>query len=99
VSALLYICVVATLPIKYSLLVEIFLPNPEAKFPTFTHMKTHLQDWREYSESWQDNIYTYIDRECNIKLGNYSQDGILHYTENNFVTDKILERYGNVTNV
>lgn len=78
---------------------ETEITNQKAKFPTFTHMKTHLQDWREYLGSWQDNISTYIDRECNIKLGNYSQDGILHYTENNFVTDKILDRYRNVTDV
>ena len=70
--------------------------NKTVKFPSFTHMKTHVQDWNEYLESWQDNIGIYIDRDCRIHIGNYIQDGILHYTENSFVTDKIIERYRSI---
>lgn len=78
---------------------ETEVTNTQAKYPSFTHMKTKIQDWTESKMSWQNNVSTYIDRDCKIRLGNYIQDGILHYTENNFVTIKILERYRNNINV
>lgn len=75
------------------------ITNKNIKFPSFTHMKAHVQDWEECSEHWQKNVATYIDRNCNIRLGNYLQDGILHYTENDFVTQKLIDRYRNILNV
>ena len=73
--------------------------NKNIKFPSFIHMKSHIQDWTEHSEQWQKNIATYIDRNCNVRLGNYLQDGILHYTEKDFVTSKLIDRYRNILNV
>lgn len=56
----------------------------------FVHMKIHAQKWKAVPESWQDNVNTYFNN--NLKIGNYKQYGIFHYTEKDFC-DKILPRY------
>lgn len=74
--------------------------NKIAKFPTFTHMKPYIQDWDNPQDSWQDCVGTYISDDCSIKLGNYQQTGILHYTEDDFVKRHdvvdVYRRYINV---
>ena len=47
----------------------------------FTHMKSHLQSFTEPTESWLDTVPIYANGS-DIKIGNYKQTGILHYTEN-----------------
>lgn len=73
--------------------------NKKTSFPTFTHMKPRVQNWIEPKEKWQDSIGTYITKDCKIKLGNFLQEGILHYTEDDFVSDKIVDRYRNYLHV
>ena len=72
----------------------------KATYPYFTHMKTHAQDWTILtSERWQDKVGVYLDKDLDLKIGNYKQNGVFHYTEKDFVTDdviKIYERYLNV---
>lgn len=76
------------------------ITNPLIKNPTFTHMKAHCQDWSEASNNWLDKIGCYISPDCKIKLGNYIQTGILHYTQDNFVEKTpVLERYKVLLNV
>lgn len=60
------------------------ITNSIAKFPTFTHMKPMIQNWSKSQPDWQDCVGTYISDNCNVKIGNYQQTGILHYTENSF---------------
>lgn len=78
---------------------EDLVTNKILKFPAFTHMKSKIQNWETSSNRWQDNLGIYIDRNCNVKLGNYHQTGILHYTEKDFVTSNIIERYRNYLHV
>lgn len=73
--------------------------NKKNKFPSFTHMKPKIQNWTDSGYRWQNNVGVYIDRNCNIKLGNHTQTGILHYTENDFVTPTLINRYRNYLNV
>jgi hypothetical protein len=75
------------------------ITNSKVKFPSFTHMKSKIQFWDEPKPSWQDCVGTYINKDCEVKIGNHKQNGIFHYTENSFVTDEILERYRNKLNV
>lgn len=76
------------------------ITNAIAKFPSFTHMKPHVQGWESVLADWQDCVGVYVDEQCNIKLGNYQQTGILHYTNNDFVhKHKVLEKYRNYLNV
>ena len=69
------------------------ITNNKVKFPSFTHMKPKIQNWSGDVQAWQDCVGVYINKACEIKIGNHKQSGILHYTENSFVTDEILERY------
>jgi len=75
------------------------ITNSKVKFPSFTHMKPKIQNWEQDSDSWQDCVGTYINKNCEIKIGNHKQNGIFHYTEDSFVTDEIIERYRNKLNV
>lgn len=75
------------------------ITNKYVSFPTFTHMKSHVQNWSKPSDRWQDCLGVYINRNCEIKLGNFVQGGILHYTENDFVTPELIERYRNYLHV
>lgn len=76
------------------------ITNPFVKNPTFTHMKPYCQGWENVTKSWLDKVGCYINTQCKIKIGNYSQSGILHYTENDFVNKTpVLERYKVLLNV
>ena len=61
-------------------------------FITFTHMKPHLQGWQDVPEKWSKSIGQYLLQDGTLMLGNYKQTKILHYVEDEFLTDKILER-------
>lgn len=69
------------------------ITNNKTIFPSFTHMKPYVQNWSLPKSSWQDCVGTYINRDCEIKIGNHLQSGIFHYTEDNFITDNIINRY------
>jgi hypothetical protein len=69
------------------------ITNAKAAFPTFTHMKPHLQGWKTVTESWQERVGVYLKPNLDLMVGNHKQDGVFHYTENNFVTNKIIKTY------
>ena len=76
------------------------ITNPTVEFPSFTHMKKYCQGWTDSSSNWQDRVGCYISRDCKIKIGNYEQTGVLHYTENDFLEKSpVMERYRNLVNV
>lgn len=76
------------------------ITNASVEFPSFTHMKKNCQGWSEASDNWQDKVGFYISEDCKIKIGNYNQNGILHYTENNLLEKSpVIERYRNLLNV
>jgi hypothetical protein len=78
---------------------EAEITNQISAFPSFTHMKSQIQGWSNPRNSWQDCIDTYISEDCEITIGNHLQKGIFHYTENNFVTETIINRYRLLLNV
>jgi|AntAceMinimDraft_11_1070367.scaffolds.fasta_scaffold01895_9 hypothetical protein len=66
----------------------------QTSFPNFVHMKTHCQDWKTFvTDKWQDKVKVYLDNNLTLKIGNYKQSGIFHYTEKDFVTDDIIKIY------
>ena len=76
------------------------ITNNHVKFPSFTHMKTRCQDWAEIPSSWQDQMGIYVSKDGSIKIGNYVQTGILHYTEKDFLEKSpAFERYRSLANV
>lgn len=62
--------------------------------PTFVHMKSRAQDWtKSTSDSWQDTVGVYLNSDLQLKIGNYQQHGVFHYTEKNFLTTYINQTY------
>jgi hypothetical protein len=60
---------------------------------TFTHMKPMIQNWEHTTESWQDSIGSYFDDNCRLKIGNFQQTGIFHYTEYSFLNDLMITKF------
>lgn len=63
--------------------------------PSFTHMKSRDQGWMTYTDFWMDNAGVYLNDKCQLKIGNYQQSGIFHYTEKRFLNDGVIEKYRN----
>lgn len=64
--------------------------------PTFVHMKLHGQDWKiTPTNRWQDRVGVYLTDDLQLKIGNFRQSGIFHYTEKDFLTDEIIKIYKN----
>ena len=64
--------------------------------PTFTHMKSRDQGWINYTDRWMDSAGVYMNDKCQLKIGNFQQTGIFHYTENDFFNEGIITRYRNI---
>jgi hypothetical protein len=66
----------------------------QTEYPTFTHMKLNGQNWKSIlTDRWQDRVGAYFNSNCELKIGNYRQNGVFHYTEKDFLTDNILKIY------
>ena len=59
---------------------------------TFVHMKPYVQGWKSPLESWMKSVGVYFNKDCKLKIGNFNQSGVFHYTENEFMSDNILEK-------
>jgi hypothetical protein len=68
--------------------------NSKVKYPSFVHMKQKIQDWNlSYGERWQDRVGVYLNEDLTLRIGNYVQSGVFHYTEKDFVNEKIILTY------
>ena len=79
--------------------IENHVTNSKIKYPSFTHMKPATQKWFHVPEKWTNKIETYVNKDCEIKIGNYCQSGIFHYTENNFISESVLSKFKVKANV
>lgn len=68
-------------------------------YPTFTHMKSRDQKWLTYTDNWTDHAGVYLTKECKLKIGNYQQTGIFHYTEKSFLNEDKVLKYENILGV
>ena len=57
----------------------------------FVHMKSKVQDIENISSNWSDSLPYYFTDDLKLKIGNYLQHGIFHYTENKFCNDVIAK--------
>lgn len=73
---------------------EITDPN---SYITFVHMKPRVQKWQIAPEFWTKAIGKYYTDEGKLFLGNYLQTKVLHYVEDEFLTDNIIEKLENGT--
>lgn len=70
------------------------ITSPTTSYPYIVHMKPKCQNWKLLpTEKWQDKVGVYIDNNLNLKIGNFKQSGIFHYTEKDFVNDEIISIY------
>ena len=58
-------------------------------YPTFTHMKSRIQNWHTVTDNWMDYGGVYLTKQGSLKISNYQQTGIFHYTEKNFLNDYV----------
>jgi len=65
--------------------------NPSS-YITFTHMKPYMQKWAQVPEHWTKSIGTYLRKDGKLLLGNFVQRNVLHYVEDEFLTDDLLRR-------
>lgn len=95
----LSIDVAAAITIKMMNCVE-QMTNKRSLSSTFTHLKPKIQGWDTVGDSWQSKVSSVISDDGTVKIGNHKQNGILHYTEKDFVynTD-IIEKFRKILNV
>jgi hypothetical protein len=55
----------------------------------FVHMKSKVQEWHNPNEDWMSMIPFYFTDNLQLKIGNYTQKDIFHYTENKFCDENI----------
>lgn len=67
-------------------------------FITFTHMKPIIQGWYNKPEKWTKVTGRYFT-EGKMFLGNYLQTRVLHYVEDDFLTDELLKKMENGTKI
>lgn len=61
-------------------------------FPTFVHMKSHLQGIKEdqITDDWTLHIPTYFQKDGRFKVGNYQQKHPFHYHVKTWLTDSMI---------
>lgn len=57
---------------------------------SFIHMKKELQGWKNLPFKWTDALLVDYKNPSRLLLSNYLQQGLFHYTEDEFLTDDII---------
>jgi len=74
--------------------IEHSITNPNVQYPSFVHMKPKIQNWEQnFVDRWQDRVGVYLGEDLQLKIGNYAQSGIFHYTEKDFLNNHIMNIY------
>lgn len=69
------------------------ITNQRQDLPSIVHMKPSIQGWKRQTKRWQDKVGVYLRNDLVLKIGNHLQNTVFHYTENDFVTDDIIEKF------
>lgn len=59
---------------------------------TFIHMKKELQKWQKIPNRWHKSLLFNLTPEGKLFLSNMLQQGIFHYTEDEFLSDHLLKK-------
>ena len=54
-------------------------------------MKKEVQGWKDYTYSWRNSIIENFTKTGSYKISNFAQIGVFHYTEDRFLTEKIID--------
>jgi len=60
------------------------------EFPKIVHMKPMIQNWPWPADTWSDHVGFYLNKQGQVKIGNYQQHGIVHYVEKDKITDETI---------
>lgn len=69
------------------------ITNYKQEMPNLVHMKPLIQNWKNPTSCWQDRVGTYLTQDLQLKIGNFRQSSIFHYTENNFCSEDKIRKY------
>lgn len=58
----------------------------------FTHMKSAVQGWYPSPATWQSAVSVHLNDNLNLRINNFLQQGVFHYTEDDFLTETILKK-------
>lgn len=58
---------------------------------TFAHMKSALQGWDPVPVSWTNQIMIHFTDSKELYFNNFKQTGVVHYVDDQFLTDQIIE--------
>lgn len=79
----------AALALKFMDAVEDF--ETKSLAPSFIHMKPGVQGWSKIPGRWVDAVgTTFYDGK--LTVGNYIQTGVFHYTDDDFLTQELIEQ-------
>jgi hypothetical protein len=62
----------------------------ELEFPKIVHLKPMIQNWPWAADDWSDHVSFYLGNDGSVKIGNYSQDSIIHYVKKDLMTDEYI---------
>jgi hypothetical protein len=60
----------------------------QLEFPRVSHMKPMVQNWPWPANSVTDHVGFYLNKQAELKIGNYQQHNICHYVDKNLITDE-----------
>lgn len=59
-------------------------------FPKVSHLKPMVQNWPWPAEHVFDHVGFYLNKQGNLKIGNYQQTNIVHYVDKTLITDELI---------
>jgi hypothetical protein len=91
---------VLSMDVVFALAVKILGISDEVKssfdYPFFTHMKPRIQNWVVCPNEWSEQVGIYLTKKGSLKIGNYQQSGIFHYTEKKFLNNHVYYVFENL---
>jgi len=55
-------------------------------------MKPAIQGWYPSPATWQSAVSVQFNEQLELRINNILQQGVFHYTEDNFLTDNLLKK-------
>jgi hypothetical protein len=59
-------------------------------FPRLVHMKGGVQNWPWPAEKFTNHVGFYLNKQSQLKIGNYQQHDVVHYVEKDLITDEVI---------
>jgi len=59
-------------------------------FPRIVHLKPMIQNWPWPANKVSDHVGFYLNDNCELKIGNYQQNGVIHYNEKTLITKELI---------